>query len=145
MADRSPETADRCPATADPRSGAAGAATGYGAAFDRLFARGSAAVLAGTHYRDSPPVDGGRWGLSIVLPPDPESTVRLAAVTAEALAVAGPGHWPTGSPAAVHLTVRALEAHRSNVPEGDPLAVRARRHCAGRPPPAHRYAWRCAA
>ncbi|MEQ4305069.1 hypothetical protein ABNF97_27435 [Plantactinospora sp. B6F1] len=98
---------------------------GYGAAFDRLFARGRAALLAGTNHCDSPPVDGGRWGLSVVLPPDPACAARLAAVTAEASAVTGPEHWPTGSPEAVHLTVRAIEAHRSSVPAGDPLVVRA--------------------
>ncbi|MDW5323668.1 hypothetical protein [Plantactinospora sp. KLBMP9567] len=103
----------------------AGPAAGYGAAFDRLFARGRDAVLAGSHYRDSPPVDGGRWGLSVVLPPDPPCAGRLAAVAAEALAVAGPDHWPTGAPEAVHFTVRALEAHRSSVPDGDPLVARA--------------------
>ncbi|WP_199853131.1 hypothetical protein [Plantactinospora sp. BC1] len=98
---------------------------GYGAAFDRLFVRGRDAVLAGNHYRDSPPVDGGRWGLSVVLPPDPACAARLAAVTAEALAVAGPDHWPTGTPEAAHFTVRALEAHRSGVRAGDPLVRRA--------------------
>jgi hypothetical protein len=33
----------------------------YRRRFDALFARGSSAVLAGSHYHDSPPVDGGRW------------------------------------------------------------------------------------
>ncbi|MFY1672760.1 hypothetical protein ACN27G_22815 [Plantactinospora sp. WMMB334] len=102
----------------------AGAGTGHGAAFDRLFARGRDAILAGTHHRDSPPVDGGRWGLSVVLPPDRACTARLAALTAEALAIAGPDHWPTGAPEAVHVTVRAIEAHRSSVPDGDPLVRR---------------------
>jgi hypothetical protein len=87
----------------------------YGDAFDRLFDRGRDAVLSGTHYRDSPPVEGGRWGISVILLPDAECTQRLDAITAEARRVAGGGHWPTGSRPAVHVTVRALEPHRSAV------------------------------
>ncbi|GIG92038.1 hypothetical protein [Plantactinospora endophytica] len=109
-----------------PERRTAGPTDGYGAAFDRLFDRGRAAVLSGTHYRDSPPVDGGWWGMSVVLPPDPGCTGRLAAVTAEALAVAGPRHWPTGAPQAAHFTVRAIEAHRTAVPGTDPLVRRVR-------------------
>ncbi|WP_329110860.1 hypothetical protein OG792_17450 [Micromonospora sp. NBC_01699] len=45
-------------------------------------------------------------------------------MTTEALSVAGVDHWPTGGPEAVHLTVRAIQAHRSVMPPGDPLAVR---------------------
>lgn len=97
---------------------------GYTAAFDRLFARGREAVLAGRHHRDTPPVEGGRWGVSVVFQPDPASTARLAAVTAEALSVAGDGHWPTGAPEAVHVTVRGLQAHRAAVPENDPFVAR---------------------
>ncbi len=101
-----------------------GSRLGYAAAFDRLFERGREAILAGTHYCDTPPVDGGRWGLSVVLQPDTACTARLAAVTAEALAIAGVGHWPTGAPEAVHFTVRAIQAHRAVVQENDPLVVR---------------------
>lgn len=101
------------------RSGA-----GYRAAFDRLFDRGRIAVQAGTHYSDSPPVDGGRWGMSVVLQPEGICAVRLAEVTAEALSVAGVDHWPTGGPEAVHFTVRAIQAHRSVMPPGDPLVGR---------------------
>ncbi|BCB80901.1 hypothetical protein GCM10022251_79680 [Phytohabitans flavus] len=96
----------------------------YAAAFDRLFERGREAVLAGTHYCDTPPVEGGRWGLSVVFQPDPACAARLAAVTAEALAIAGAGHWPTGAPEAAHFTVRAIQAHRAAVPDDDPLVVR---------------------
>ncbi|MFC6016346.1 hypothetical protein ACFP2T_09060 [Plantactinospora solaniradicis] len=105
-------------------SGRPAADAGYTLAFDRLFARGRAAVLAGTHYRDTPPVDGGGWGLSVVLLPDPDCADRLAAVTAEALGVAGAGHWPTGTAPAVHFTVRAIEVHRSAIPPDDPLVAR---------------------
>ncbi|MGE5156127.1 MAG: hypothetical protein ACM3JP_01350 [Betaproteobacteria bacterium] len=97
---------------------------GYRAAFDRLFARGSEAVLAGSHYRDTPPVAGGRWGVSVVFRPDPGCVERLAALTDEALTLAGPGHWPTGAPQSVHVTVRAMEAHRPHVTADDPLVRR---------------------
>lgn len=96
----------------------------YGDAFDRLFARGRDAVLSGAHYCDTPPVDGGRWGISVILRPDVDCTRKLGAITAEAMEVAGGGHWPTGSEAAVHLTVRALEPHRAAVPDDDPTVAR---------------------
>jgi hypothetical protein len=97
---------------------------GYRAVFDRLFTQGSRAVRGGTHYRDTPPADGGRWGMSVVLLPDGPAADRLAAVTDEAMELCGAAHWPTGAPEAVHFTVRALEAHRSVVPPDDPLAGR---------------------
>ncbi len=82
-------------------------------------------MRSGTHYLDTPPADGGRWGLSVVFLPDRAAAARLAAVTAEAMELAGPQHWPTGAPEAVHFTVRAIEAHRSVVPPEDPLVMRA--------------------
>lgn len=54
----------------------ADADTGYRAVFDRLFARGERAVRSGTHYRDTPPADGGRWGISVVLLPDAAGSRR---------------------------------------------------------------------
>jgi hypothetical protein len=48
----------------------------------------------------------------------------LDAITAEARRVAGGGHWPTGSRPAVHVTVRALEPHRSAVAAKDPAVAR---------------------
>lgn len=96
----------------------------YAAAFHRLFEQGRAAVLSGTNHRDTPPVDGGRWGLSVVLVPDSHAMTRLAAITTEAVSIAGGPHWPTGAPDAVHFTVRAIQVHRSVVPRDDPLEVR---------------------
>lgn len=96
----------------------------YRAAFDRLFQQGRSAVLSGAHYRDTPPVEGGRWGLSVVFVPDRDAAERISAVTAEAMRLAGPGHWPTGAVEAVHFTVRAIEMHRCVVPAGDPLELR---------------------
>ena len=107
-----------------PAAGRAATNAGYAAAFDRLFEQGRTAVLSGAHYQDTPPVDGGRWGLSVVFLPNADAADRLAAVTAEAMRVAGREHWPTGAPHAVHLTVRAIQVHRSVVSADDPLASR---------------------
>ena len=95
------------------------------ARFDELQSGGERAVLDGTHTRETPLADGGRYGLSIVLLPDRPTADRLGQLTAEALVEAGPGHWPTGSPDTLHVTIRALEAHRSKVPADDPLVARA--------------------
>lgn len=106
-------------------------------AFDRLFARGRDAVLSGTHVRDVPPVNGGRWGMSVVLVPDAATTEALAGTTAEAITLAGDGHWPTGAPEAVHVTVRAIEPHRTAPPPGglaDRCAQALARAAAAAPP-----------
>jgi hypothetical protein len=97
----------------------------YRDVFDRLFDRAQAMIVSGSHYRDTPPVEGGRWGPSVVFVPDPGCVETLATITAEAMAAAGPGHWPTGAPAGVHLTVRAIQAHRVDIPPADPVASRA--------------------
>jgi hypothetical protein len=93
--------------------------------FDQLFALGRDALLAGTHSCESAPVDGGaRYGLSVILRPDPDAAERLAQVGAEAAAYAGNGHWPSGEKDLVHFTVRSLEAHRVRIPADDPLVAR---------------------
>ena len=107
-----------------PTAASGAADADYAAVYDRLFAQGRSAVLSGRHYRDAPPVDGGRWGLSVVFLPDGGSTERLAGLTVEAMDIAGHEHWPTGAPQAVHVTVRAIQVHRSVVPPEDPLEVR---------------------
>jgi hypothetical protein len=94
--------------------------------FDRLFERGRGAVLSGQHYQETPPVDGGRWGISVIFRPDTVSMDRLDALTVEALDVAGGSHWPTGARETMHVTVRALEAHRLAVPLEDPAVGRYR-------------------
>jgi hypothetical protein len=40
-------------------------------------------------------------------------------ITAEAMAVAGDSHWPTGAAASSHFTVRTLERYRPTVPQDD--------------------------
>lgn len=107
-----------------PVPGEAAKDAGYFAVFDRLFEQGRSAVLFGAHYRDTPPVDGGRWGLSVVFLPDAACMQVLAAVTADVMSLVGDEHWPTGAAEAVHFTVRAVEVHRSVVPAGDPLVAR---------------------
>ena len=97
----------------------------YGDTFDRLFDLGRAALLAGSHQCETPPADGAaRYGLSVVLRPDPAAAARLAEVGAEAAGFAGGGHWPSGDADLVHFTVRSLERHRESVPAGDPAVRR---------------------
>lgn len=71
-------------------------------------------------------MEGGRWGLSVAFVPDTQAMERISAVTAEAMRLAGPGHWPTGAVEAVHFTVRAIQEHRRAVPADDPLERRCR-------------------
>lgn len=80
------------------------------------------------HRRDSPPVDGGRWPVSVVLrsPGDSELSRRLDALTSEAAILAGPGHWHTGRAGSAHLTVRALETYRHEVDPSAPVIQRYR-------------------
>jgi hypothetical protein len=80
--------------------------------FDRLIGDAVPALLAGTHRRDEPPVDGGRWPVSVVCLPDAEAREVLAGVMREAATFAGPGHFETGQSDASHVTVRALEPYR---------------------------------
>jgi hypothetical protein len=52
-------------------SGAGGRET-----FDRLFAEGAPLVREGLHQRETPPAEGGRWPVSIVLRPEHTSAER---------------------------------------------------------------------
>ncbi len=92
--------------------------------FDDLFELGREAVLTRTHECDKPPLDGGRWGVAVILKPDAMVTGWLAEITGDAMRVAGSHHWPTGSPGAVHFTVRALEPFRTDIGQGDPSVGR---------------------
>lgn len=89
--------------------------------FDRLFGDAIPALLAGAHRQDEPPVDGGRWPVSVVCIPDEQARDALAGVTHEALTYAGPGHFETGRPDASHFTVRALEPYREAASPEDPV------------------------
>ena len=88
--------------------------------FEELDARGRAAVRSGTHRVEAPAVDAGpRWGLSIILRPDPEAATRLAELANTAIDAAGRHHWCTGQAASSHITIRGLEPHRTDIPADD--------------------------
>lgn len=96
--------------------------------FDQLFAEAVPLVDGGKHQRDTPPEEGGRWPVSVVLRPpiDGALSLRLDALTAEAASIAGGGHWQTGQAGSAHLTVRALEYYRSVVEPDEPVIERYR-------------------
>ena len=92
---------------------------------DRLSVAGQAAVSAGKHSIQTPPVEGGpRWGLSVVLRPDSASSEDLARTAHEAARVAGGDHWITGAKDSVHLTMRTLEPWRETIAADDVLMNR---------------------
>jgi hypothetical protein len=94
--------------------------------FDRLFAEGRRALLTGTYKVESAPVEGHpRWGIGVVLRPDPVAAHALEQVAVDAAAVAGGKHWLAGAARSSHLTLRrGLEPYRSLVPLGDPRVAR---------------------
>jgi hypothetical protein len=96
--------------------------------FDRLFDEAVPLISSQRHRRDSPPVEGGRWPVSVVLRPpnDSELSRRLDALASEAAVLAGPGHWHTGRTGSAHLTVRALETYRHEVDPLEPVIERYR-------------------
>lgn len=58
-----------------PTASGSGRVTGFpfmsSAPFDRLYSRAVPLLLRGEQLREEPPVEGGRWPVSVVLPPDP--------------------------------------------------------------------------
>lgn len=90
--------------------------------FDQLFADAVPALLDGAHRQDKPPVDGGRWPVSVVCVPDEQARDALTGVMHEALTYAGDGHFETGRSDASHVTVRALEPYREAASPEDPIA-----------------------
>jgi hypothetical protein len=91
---------------------------GYLRTFDRLFAESAPLVLQRLHQRERPPVDGGRWPVSVVLRPDQVVARGLEQAMVEAEVYAGPGHFRTGAADSVHFTVRALELYRESLDDG---------------------------
>ena len=83
--------------------------------FDRLFAEAAPLIQQGLHERESPPVDGGRWPVSVVLRPDQASAERLEETMAAVEQLAGARHFRTGIVGSVHFTVRVLERYREEV------------------------------
>jgi hypothetical protein len=92
--------------------------------FDRLFAEAVPLIQQGLHQRESPPVDGGRWPLSVVLRPDHAAAERLEQAMAEVEGLAGAGHFRTGIAGSVHFTVRVLERYREAVGDQDEAVQR---------------------
>jgi hypothetical protein len=115
-----------------------------GTVFDQLFDRGSEALRGHATGISSPPVDGAaRWGVSVILRPDPTALAAVDGLTSEALDIVGVQHWPTGNTVAAHLTVRSLEAHRAPIGSDDPAIARyaaALRRTASRVPGPVRFA-----
>ena len=69
-------------------------------------------AISGTHQRDAPPVDGGRWPVTVVARPPTAVRGALEGLMRDGLTAAGSGHFVTGRADSVHLTVRALEPYR---------------------------------
>ncbi|MFJ7085411.1 hypothetical protein ACIQU8_19525 [Streptomyces griseus] len=93
--------------------------------FAELFDQGRDALLSGDVPRQEPPLeDGGRWGLTVVLRPESSVAQRMERITAEAMAVAGDSHWPTGAEVSSHFTIRTLERYRPNVSKDDERVLR---------------------
>jgi len=99
---------------------------GVSAAFDGRFDNAKELIRVQQHRREEPLHEGGRWPVSVMLQPDPTSSlsVALERYMAQALGFAGPNHWRTGRPGTAHLTVRALERRRENVAADDPAIQR---------------------
>lgn len=100
------------------------AQTSHRSRFDQLFREAAPRVLAQRHTCDVVPTTGGRWPLTAVFLPRRDQGRPLADVVEQLLPLAGPGHFCSGSPDALHVTVRALEHRREAIPRGDPATAR---------------------
>jgi hypothetical protein len=92
--------------------------------YDELFAEAVPLIMDQRHRREVPPVDGGRWPVSVLADLDPALARSLDSLTEAVVELAGPGHFQTGRAGAAHVTVRALEFYRELVPDGDPVIAR---------------------
>lgn len=92
--------------------------------FDELFRASATLVREGRQQRDSIPVEGGRWPISLVMDQPPELTRALLPLTSAVLGFVGSGHFVTGHPEAAHITLRALEPRRGATRPGDPFVRR---------------------
>lgn len=92
--------------------------------FEELFKEAVPSILGRAHVCDVVPQAGGRWPLSAALLPGPGQGQQLTRVMEQLLPSVGPDHFLTGSRAALHLTVRALEHRREHVPPDDPAVGR---------------------
>lgn len=92
--------------------------------FDELFDEAVPCVLGRTHICDAVPRAGGRWPISAALLLPPTQALPLTSIVEQMLPLVGPDHFLTGRPAALHVTVRALEHRRENIPADDPAVDR---------------------
>lgn len=92
--------------------------------FDDLFAAAAPLISEQRHRREQPPVDGGRWPVSVLIFPDAALGERLDRLAGELAVLAGPGHFRTGTADSAHLTVRALERYRADVGADDAAVLR---------------------
>jgi hypothetical protein len=92
--------------------------------YDELFAEAVPLIMGQRHRREVPPVEGGRWPVSVLSAPDPVLTGSLDSITETLIELAGPGHFQTGRAGSGHFTVRALELYREVVPDDDPALAR---------------------
>ncbi|MEV0622943.1 hypothetical protein AB0I81_57165 [Nonomuraea sp. NPDC050404] len=91
--------------------------------FAEFRAKGRAALLSGRATHDTVMVEGaGRWGTTALLRPQGEIVDRMTELVST---LDAPGHWVHRGPT-LHITLRTLEAYRSDIPPDDPL----RRACA---------------
>ena len=108
---------------AGPRDRSAVDAT-FRRAFDQLCEHGYEAMRTGSHGQDAPPVDGGRWGLSVIARLDQAAGGRLDHWARRVGAFAGGKHWRTGAAGSAHVTVRAIQPHRAGLGARDPFVTR---------------------
>jgi hypothetical protein len=91
-------------------------------AYERVVDNGRAALLAGDLSVETPPVDGQRrWGLAMLLRPEPAMLSTLAALAERAAGLASADstgervHWAHG-PSLLHVSLRALDRYRAVAP-----------------------------
>jgi hypothetical protein len=94
------------------------------ASFDRLFDEAAPLIGQGRYQRASPPVEGGRWPMSVVLRPARVMAEKLEQLMSQVEVYTGPEHFRTGVAGSVHFTVRVLERYREVVERSDELAGR---------------------
>lgn len=101
-------------------------ATGVSGALDGRFDAARDLIMTQRHRRDERPRPGGRWPVSVVMLPDPDSRVSasLEGLMDQAIGFAGPHHRRTGRSGTAHLTIRALEHRRDGVTPNDPAVQR---------------------
>lgn len=85
-----------------------------------VVAKARAALLSGDVRCEAPPVEGqNRWGVTMLLRPDPAMLDTLTAFAQQIAAVAGPGQWAHG-PDLLHVSLRSLAQYQEDIAATDP-------------------------